>query len=60
MENIAPKIVEIVLTKKKDCKGSVAFECKDSLSSLSSIYINRTFVPVATAQKVKVTIEVVN
>lgn len=53
------KTTTVVLDKKKDCKGSVCFENKDTLAHLSSVYINRTFGAVNNAKKVKVTIEVI-
>lgn len=53
------KTTTVILEKKKDCKGSVCFENKDTLAHLSSAYINRTFTAIGTAKKIKVTIEVV-
>jgi len=53
------KKTEVILEKKKDCKGSVCFETKDIKAAMSSAYINRIFGPVNDAQKIKVTIEVI-
>ena len=53
------KTTTVELTKKKDCKGSVCFENKDTVTAVSSIYINRSFAAVNNAKKVRVTIEVV-
>jgi hypothetical protein len=47
-----------VLTKKKDCKGSVCFENKDPKAALSSAYVNRIMSGINEAETITVTIEV--
>ena len=64
MDTTTPPTVKasrsIQLIKDKDCKGSVCFKTKDNLAPLSSIYVNRTFVEIATAQNIRVTIEILS
>lgn len=59
METPSAKTITVELTKKKDCKGSVCFETKDNLAELSSVYVNRIFPAINSAQKVRVTVEVI-
>lgn len=51
--------IKVVLTKEKDCKGSVKFVNPDFTAPLSSVYVNRSFSAVAVATKVEITIKVI-
>lgn len=57
MDGTNKQTVELV--KKKDCKGSVCFETKDTVCVMNSAYINRSFAAINNAKKVRVTVEVV-
>lgn len=53
------KTASVELTKKKDCKHSVAFETDENGAALSGAYINRSMPGIAEAQKIRVTVEII-
>ena len=50
---------EVVMTKDKDCKGSVRFATADPKARFTNIYVSRLMPGIDDAQEVKVTVEIV-
>lgn len=51
---------EVVLTKDKDCKGSVRFATDDVKARVSNVYVSRAMPGIDDAKTVRVTVEIVN
>lgn len=49
---------EVVLTKDKDCKGSVRFATDDVKARLTNVYVSRALPGIDDARRVKITVEV--
>lgn len=52
-------VSETVMTKDKDCKGSVRFSTDDLKARVTNVYVSRAMPGIEDAKKVKVTIEVI-
>ena len=50
----------IEMSRGKECKGSVRFETKNDDAAATNVYVSRASKELASAQKIRVTLEVLS
>jgi hypothetical protein len=51
-------IVEVVMTRDKDCKGSVRFATPDEKAAITNVYVSRSMAGINGAKSIRVALEV--
>ena len=54
------KVIQVSLTRDKECRGSVRFATKDKEAPVTNLYISRKVPEVNNAETVQVSIQLLN